>query len=217
MKKRLLLVLLTISMLLSVSNTVFATTVETNNLQLMYARLQLALQEQEQQMMEDTITQISKMNDEQRLLAEYVEKAMSLEEEAAGNSEQQSMIDDDMYDYLKENNLLYDDNGDDKWFSVEEWGKQIDILETHMRNLSAETQETMRVLQMHLGQYNSYLGGANEQTNNSNQTLTGLARGQSMYGASDVGLAVTGLVVGFVLGCVITLLLQKTKRKKDKV
>ena len=244
MKKRVFLVLLAIGMLLSISNTVFATTTELNvgseaiteenaendtnieqldeqeiynqNFQLLCAQLQLALQEQERQTMNGTMTIIAEMNDEQRLLVEYIEKARVLKEEAVSNNEGQSMMENDMYDYLKENNILYDDDGDDMWFSVEEWEKQIDILESFMVDQNREMQDSIKTLQSYIGQIDSYVGETNEQKNNTNQTLASLARGQSMYGDSEVGLAMTGLVVGFVLGCVITLLLQKTKRKKEK-
>ena len=40
------------------------------------------------------------------------------------------------------------------------------------------TQQEMVYVQDYMGQYNSYLQGANTQIANSNQTLTNLARGQ---------------------------------------
>ena len=67
-----------------------------------------------------------------------------------------------------------------------------------------------------MGQYNSYMQGANTAISQSNQVLTGLAKGQSMDGDSEVGLAVTGLVVGLVLGCLATLAVQKSRGKEDK-
>ena len=79
-----------------------------------------------------------------------------------------------------------------------------------------ETQRQMVYVQDYMGQYNSYTQGPNTQIPNSNQTLTSLARGQSMYGDSEAGLAVAGLVVGLVLGCVITLAAQKLRAKKEK-
>ena len=41
-----------------------------------------------------------------------------------------------------------------------------------------KTQTLMVYLQDFIGQYNSYLQGANTQISNANQTLTNLARGQ---------------------------------------
>ena len=74
----------------------------------------------------------------------------------------------------------------------------------------------MVYVQEYMEQYNSYLQGANNQVSDAEQRLSGLARGQSVYGDSEVGLAVTGLVVGLVLGCLITLAVQKSRGKKDK-
>jgi len=66
-------------------------------------------------------------------------------------------------------------------------------------------------------QYNSYLIGAeNQQIITSNQTISSLARGQSMYGDSEAGLALTALAVGLVLGCLVTVSVQMIRRKAEK-
>ena len=124
---------------------------------------------------------------------------------------------DDMAEYMDANRLSYDTTGDDPLMTAEEWDVAIKSLEHHLEELSMETQQQMVYLQDFMGQYNSYLQGANTQISNANQTLTNLARGQSMYGNSEVGLAVTGLVLGLVLGCAATLAVQKVRRKKDAV
>ena len=83
------------------------------------------------------------------------------------------------------------------------------------------------LVQDFMGQYNSYLQGSNSQVLNSNQTLNSLARGQtmygdngtmtqSMYGAYNSGLTATTLVVGVVLGCLMTLFVQKVGKGKTK-
>ena len=47
-----------------------------------------------------------------------------------------------------------------------------------LEELGTNTQQEMVYVQDYMGQYNSYLQGANTQIANSNQTLTNLARGQ---------------------------------------
>ena len=51
-------------------------------------------------------------------------------------------------------------------------------LESRLEELGTNTQQEMVYIQDYMGQYNSYLQGANTQIANSNQTLTNLARGQ---------------------------------------
>ena len=51
-------------------------------------------------------------------------------------------------------------------------------LESRLEELGTNTQQEMVYIQDYMGQYNSYLQGANTQIANSNQTLTSLARGQ---------------------------------------
>ena len=51
-------------------------------------------------------------------------------------------------------------------------------LEGRLEELGTNTQQEMVYVQDYMGQYNSYLQGANTQITNANQTLTNLARGQ---------------------------------------
>lgn len=46
---------------------------------------------------------------------------------------------------------------------------------------------------------------------------TSISRGQSMYGDSNVGIAVTALVTGLALGCMGTAACQKIKKRKGSV
>ena len=66
------------------------------------------------------------------------------------------------------------------------------------------------------GVHGTYLAEANGRIAWSHEMLMGIARGQSMYGTSEAGLAVTGLVLGLVLGCVVTLGVQKLCRKNKQ-
>ena len=51
-------------------------------------------------------------------------------------------------------------------------------LTNYQEQIGNKTQTLMVYLQDFIGQYNSYLQGANTQISNANQTLTSLARGQ---------------------------------------
>ncbi len=206
----------------------------TSSLQLMFAKLQLELSETAKTQALERMEHIAQIQEEQKLVASYLNKARELQAEAKNASGGQSTMPSDMAQYMDSNGLSYDKEGNDLLMTSEEWNAAIKSLEAQLEKLGAETQQQMVYVQDFMGQYNSYLQGANTQINNSNQTLTNLARGQtmytegtldtsslgtasqSMYGAYSSGLTVTTLVVGVVLGCLLTLFVQKVSKGKIK-
>ena len=58
-----------------------------------------------------------------------------------------------------------------------QWDRVINQLQTHMDTLGSDIQTQMVQLQDMMGQYNSYMQGANSAISTSNQTLMSLARG----------------------------------------
>lgn len=88
------------------------------------------------------------------------------------------MMPQEMKDYMDANGLAYDKTGNDLANNSEEWDVAITALESRLEELGTNTQQEMVYIQDYMGQYNSYLQGANTQISNSNQTLTSLARGQ---------------------------------------
>ena len=84
----------------------------------------------------------------------------------------------EMVDYMDANGLAYDKTANNHSHSADEWDVAITSLESRLEELGTNTQQEMVYIQDYMGQYNSYLQGANTQISNSNQTLTSLARGQ---------------------------------------
>ena len=84
----------------------------------------------------------------------------------------------EMVDYMDAHGLAYDKTGGDYNHSSDEWDVAITALEGRLEELGSNTQQEMVYIQDYMGQYNSYLQGANTQISNANQTLTSLARGQ---------------------------------------
>ena len=64
------------------------------------------------------------------------------------------------------------------WVLKDEWDYALKSLTNYQEQVGNKTQTLMVYLQDFIGQYNSYLQGANTQISNANQTLTNLARGQ---------------------------------------
>lgn len=189
----------------------------THSLQILYAKMQLELSNNAKKQAQEMMNQVAALQEEQKQVSNFLNTARQLQNESKENQDLTSRMPDDMYAYINENNLGYDKSSDDMLLTAEKWDTVIVLLENRLMELGTETQQKMVYIQNLMGQYNSYLQGTNTQTSNSSQVLTSLARGQSMYGDSEVGLAVTALVVGLVLGCVITLAVQKAGRKKSAV
>ncbi len=221
MKKNIICLITAFVLTLSLSFSAFATSTTQDpgdlgpetSLQLMFAHLQLAQAEIMKEQAQARMEQIQTLQEEQRLVSGYINAARQAKN-SAESTESETEIPGDMAQYMRNNSLSY---GSDTLLSAEEWSAAIAALTSRLEQLGAQTQQQMIYMQDFLGQYNSYLNGANQHIPTSNQTLTSLARGQSMYGDSDAGLAVTALAIGLVLGCLLTVSVQKIRRKAQKV
>lgn len=229
MKKRIFCFILAILLVFSAAGTVLAADSQENSdstgtsqelgpyssLQEILAKLQLELAETTKQQAENMLKQIEELNDKQKQVAAFIAKARECQNKAK-NDDRATEMPADMAEFMKANGLSYDTTGNDLKMNKDEWDYNLKSLTNYQEQLGDEMQRLMVSAQDFMGQYNAYLQEANSAISNSNQMPIELARGQSMYGDSEVGLAVTGLVVGLVLGCVITLAVQKARGKKDK-
>lgn len=188
---------------------------DTGNVQLLFAKMQMEVSETVNQQTSVILEEIEIAQNEQKLVASYLNSARQLQSEADSNSDGLSEMPADLADYMDENGLDYDRSRDDLLMSGEEWETTISSLEGHLEQLGVQTQQLMVYMQDFLAQYNSQQGG-NTQNLNNNQTLTSLARGQSMYGDSDAGMMITIFVVGLVLGCVMTVGVQRMKKRDEQ-
>ena len=169
----------------------------TTSLQLMFAKLQLELAETAKTQAMDKMDAIAKVQDEQKLVSQLLNEARQAKADAnsgiaAGtqsetysngttekNTKNCTLMSKEMVDYMDAHGLAYDKTGGDYNHSSDEWDVAITALESRLEELGTNTQQEMVYVQDYMGQYNSYLQGANTQIANSNQTLTNLARGSS--------------------------------------
>ena len=189
--------------------------VPTGSLQVMFAQLQQEQAEIIKQQAMQQMKETAALQAEQRQVSGYLNQARSLQSEAEA-SDSATAMPGEMQEYMLKNGLAYDTTGDDLDMTYEEWDVAISSLESRMEMLGVQTQQLMVYLQDFIGQYNSYQEGANQQVNG-NQTISSLSRGQSMYGDSSAGLMITTLIVGMVLGCLITVAAEKMMKKGKRV
>ena len=184
--------------------------VPTGNLQLMFAQLQQEQAEIIKQQAMQQMKETEALQAEQRQVSGYLNQARSLQSEAEA-SDSATAMPGEMQEYMLKNGLAYDTTGGDLDMTYEEWDVAISSLESRMEMLGLQTQQMMVNVQEFIGAYN-----ANQQVNG-NQIISSLSRGQSMYGDSSAGLMITTLIVGMVLGCLITVAAEKMMKKGKRV
>ena len=184
--------------------------VPTGSLQVMFAQLQQEQAEIIKQQAMQQMKETEALQAEQRQVSGYLDQARSLQSEAEA-SDSATAMPGEMQEYMLKNGLAYDTTGGDLDMTYEEWDVAISSLESRMEMLGVQTQQLMVNVQEFIGAYN-----ANQQVNG-NQTISSLSRGQSMYGDSSAGLMITTLIVGMVLGCLITVAAEKMMKKGKRV
>lgn len=184
--------------------------VPTGNLQLMFAQLQQEQAEIIKQQAMQQMKETEALQAEQRQVSGYLDQARSLQSEAEA-SDSATAMPGEIQEYMLKNGLAYDTTGGDLDMTYEEWDVAISSLESRMEMLGVQTHQLMVNVQEFIGAYNS-----NQQVNG-NQIISSLSRGQSMYGDSSAGLMITTLIVGMVLGCLITVAAEKMMKKGKRV
>ena len=184
--------------------------VPTGSLQVMFAQLQQEQAEIIKQQAMQQMKETAALQAEQRQVSGYLDQARSLQSEAEA-SDSATAMPGEMQEYMLKNGLAYDTTGGDLDMTYEEWDVAISSLESRMEMLGLQTQQMMVNVQEFIGAYN-----ANQQVNG-NQIISSLSRGQSMYGDSSAGLMITTLIVGMVLGCLITVAAEKMMKKGKRV
>ncbi len=163
----------------------------TGSIQMMFAKLQLAQAEICKTQAESYMDQIEKIQEEQEKCAKMIEEARncqqkSKDDEGTGTTSITGKkvgdgcfaMSQDLIDYMNAYDLSYPNNDEDYILGTDEWDYVLKSLTNYQETIGNKTQTLMVYLQDFIGQYNSYLQGANTQIANANQTLTNLARGQ---------------------------------------
>ncbi len=156
----------------------------TTSLQFMFAKLQLELAEAAKTSAMEKMNDIQNSQEERKRVSQLLNECRQKQSDARGGTgdcpwdKKASMMSEDCQKYMDQHGLAYDKTGNDRANNEEEWKVAITALEGRLDELGSDTQQQMVYVQDYMGQYNSYLQGANTQISNGNQTLQSLARGQ---------------------------------------
>lgn len=140
------------------------------SLQLQFARLQLTQSEIAKDAAEDYMTKIQDTQKQQKECAAMIEDARALQADAK-NGDNCTTMPQDMVDYFKANGLEWETKGKDTLHNSDEWDYNLKSLSNHQEQLGTSAQTDMVFLNDFMGQYNSYLQGANKTITDANQTL----------------------------------------------
>jgi len=149
----------------------------TTSLQFKFAQLQMTLAEAAKNSAMERMDQIQSSQEERKKVSQFLNECRQAQADAQSKDKCTSMS-DECVKYMKEHGLAYDKTGNDNLHNKDEWKVAITSLEGRLDELGSDTQQVMIYVQDFMGQYNSYLQGANTQISNGNQTLSTLARGQ---------------------------------------
>ena len=161
----------------SVNN--YGTNLDTStSIQMQFAALQLALAQSNKEKASQYIEDITANQEKAKECAKMISLAraqQNLVKDGGSN-----LMDSTMVKYYKDNGLSYDTKGGptDYRHDKNEWEYNIKSLTIYQETLGTNTQQMMVYVQDFMGQYNSYLTGANSCIQQANQTLAAIARGQ---------------------------------------
>ncbi|MBR5882565.1 MAG: hypothetical protein IKY97_03690 [Mailhella sp.] len=147
------------------------------SVQFQFAKLQLAQSEICKNEATSYMEQIEAIQEEQTAVAEMIERARELQNEAK-NDDKCTEMPDDMKEFFEKRGLSWDTAGDDDLHTSDEWDYNLKSLTNYQEEIGNKTQTLMIYLQDFIGQYNSYQEGAMSAISEGTQTLRSIAKGQ---------------------------------------
>ena len=148
-----------------------------NSIQFAYARLQLAQSQICQNSAKSYMDQSVQIQELQAQIADMVSQARKLQNEAEASGKCTEMP-KEMIEFFEQHGLTWNEKGNDYRHDKDQWTENIKSLTNYQETVGNKTQTLMVYLQNFIGQYNSYLEGANAAVSAGIQTLTAVARGQ---------------------------------------
>ena len=148
----------------------------TSSVQLLFAQLQLKLSQANKDKALEKMDVIKKNQDLAKETADWIAKARDLQNQAKNKG--CINMPEDMKQFFKDHGLKWDTTNNDDSHNKDEWDYNIKSLANFQEQIGTDTQQLMVFIQDFMGQYNSYLTGANSAIREANQTLASIARGQ---------------------------------------
>jgi hypothetical protein len=147
------------------------------SIQMQFAALQMLLAQSNKEKAQNYIDDITSSQQKAKEAADMISKARELQVQAK-NCDGVSTMPADMVKFFTDNGISIENTGSDALHNKDEWDYNIKSIQNFQETIGSNTQQQMVFVQDFMGQYNSYLTGANSAIQQSNQTLSTIARGQ---------------------------------------
>ena len=158
----------------------------------LFAKLQMELSASAKDAALGYIDQIESAQNEQKEVAALLQQARQAQADGQSGSgvgmpsiNNTTVVGKDCYpmpqelvDFMDKHNLAYPNADGDYILGKDEWDVAIQSLQSYQEQVGTDIQTLMVYVQDFMGQYNSYLQGANSAIQSGMQTLTSIARGQ---------------------------------------
>lgn len=141
-----------------------------SSVQFMFAKLQLEQSSLAKDQAESYMNQIKDIQAEQAKTAEMISMARDLQQQAK-NGDKCTTMPQEMVDFMNDRGLKYDTTGNDKLHNKDEWEYNLKSLTNYQDTVGNKTQTLMVYVQDFMGQYNSFLQGANSAIKEGNAAL----------------------------------------------
>ncbi|MDR2302058.1 MAG: USH1C-binding protein 1 [Deltaproteobacteria bacterium] len=145
------------------------------SIHLLFAALQLELARTNKEKAMTYMEDIKADQTKTKQIADYISQARALKLDAEDAKGKNSNMPDDMKQFYDNNGIKYYKTNDTA-FTGDEWKYNIESLEKYMETMGTDTQQKMVYIQDFMGQYNSYLTGANSVIQKNSETLAALTR-----------------------------------------
>ena len=142
-----------------------------------FAALQLSLAQLNKEKAQAYIEEITSAQEKAKQCAAMIAKAREAQDKA-GTTSVATVMSEEMCKYFTDNGLTWHSKGGDKSHTKDEWDFNIKSLTNFQETIGNNTSQLMVYVQDFMGQYNSYLTGANSAIQQANQTLGTILRGQ---------------------------------------
>ncbi len=146
------------------------------SIQFLFAKLQLAQSQMCKEQAMNYINEIKDIQTEQKAVADMIAKARALKNEIKGSG--CSTMPQEMIDFYKNRGLKFDLTGGDTKHNKDEWDYNIKSLTNYQEQVGTKTQTLMVYVQDFMGQYNSFLQGANSAISEANRVTSSIATGR---------------------------------------
>ena len=147
------------------------------SIQMQFAALQLTLAQVNKEKAQAYIDEITSAQEKAKECADMISRARELQVSAKDSSGCTTMP-ADMQQFFSKHGLSEQSTGSDHLHDKDEWDYNIKSLTSYQETIGNNTSQLMVYVNDFMGQYNSYLTGANTAIQQANQTLGTILRGQ---------------------------------------